>query len=377
MSKFYTREINRHNTVYKIFNIPILKLKNDESKAAAIVQNSFDLAQIKKSENLIIFFIPPTTEVIGGVMSIYSICEHSRKINSDYSCVIATLPGKRTIAFNDNFKNNEKIYRFEQITHNATNAKHVIIHIPEYFSKIFYKNLDRYEKQFLKNIPDLQINILNQNTKNMPDDISDLFKITDNITQTIAHNRYANQEYCNKFGIPLHYISVDINLKNYKKYSFEEKEKIILYSKDENLYKQNVLIKLKENFPNWQFIQIDNMTFSQYMDIVAKSYFIISFGEGMDGYFIQPAYVGTIGISVYNNNYFPDESWKTLKNVYVSYDEMINCICKDLHKAAKDEDLYYDIINKQRGMLDKIYNYDNFIENLTRFYNKDYDWRAN
>lgn len=375
MFKFYTREINNTHTIYKVFGVRVLKLKNDESKASAIVQNSFDLTDIRMSEKLIIFLIPPTTEIIGGVMSAFSLCEHSRKLNPDFHCLIATLPGKRTVAINDNFKNNERIFRFEQIVNNALNAKQVIIHIPEYFAGIFYSKLDKSEIEFLKNINDLQINILNQNINNMPEDISDLFKITNNVTQTVAHKRYATQNFYNKWGIPLHYVAVDINLRDYKIYPFEEKEKIIVYSNDNNIYKQKILSKLLERFSDWKFVEVHNMTFGKYMDIIARAYAVISFGEGMDGYFIQPAYVGSIGISVYNSDFFPDESWKNFKNVYESYDTMLDNICADLNSMVTNKDLYYDIIKEQREKFDEIYNINEFVRNLGRFYSKDYDFR--
>ena len=54
-----------------------------------------------------------------------------------------------------------------------------------------------------------------------------------------------------------------------------------------------------------------------YMDYIAKAMFVISFGEGFDGYFIQPCLVGSVGIAVYNERFFPDSSWKELDNVYL------------------------------------------------------------
>ena len=52
-----------------------------------------------------------------------------------------------------------------------------------------------------------------------------LYKLTKNITQTLAHDRYATQEICNKWKMPTHLFSVNIDLSKYKNFTFEEKGK--------------------------------------------------------------------------------------------------------------------------------------------------------
>lgn len=61
---------------------------------------------------------------------------------------------------------------------------------------------------------------MNQNIELMPEPekLKDLYKLTNNITQTIAHDRYATQEVCDKWQIPTHLFSVNIDLTKYKYY---------------------------------------------------------------------------------------------------------------------------------------------------------------
>ena len=64
--------------------------------------------------------------------------------------------------------------------------------------------------------------------------LKNLYKLTDNITQTVAHDRYATQEICNKYKIPTHLFSALWDMSAYKKRDFSQKEKIIVLSPDAN-----------------------------------------------------------------------------------------------------------------------------------------------
>ena len=316
-------------------------------------------------------------KVCGGVMSIFSLCETSRKFVSDSLCIISTYPkSKYTYANNDKFLNNENIYRFSQIIDNCKSLEELIIHIPEYYSEYFYRDLKHKDKKFLKSIKNLHLNIMNQNIELMPEPkkLRNLYKLTNNITQTIAHDRYATQEVCNKWQIPTHLFSVNIDLERYKTYSFEEKEKIIVLSPDNNNYKNEVIEKLKKDFSDWKLITVQNMTFPQYMDLISKAFFVITFGEGMDGYLNQPLYKNSVGIAVYNENFFPDESWKKLKNIYSSYEDLIENISSDLKELHQDKELYTKTIESHICKLNSIYVANNYGENLERYYKKDYDF---
>lgn len=351
-----------------------LKIESNEAK---IQQDLYDLSNLQNAEKLILFLIQSDIKTNGGIMSIFSLCQTSRKLNTDSVCILSTYPNaKYTHAKNETFPNEEQIYRFSQIVDNCKNLKEMIIHIPEYYAKQFYKNLTKKDIEFLKSIKSLQLNILNQNIELMPKPKKwhNLYKLTNNITQTIAHNRYATQEVCNKYKIPTHLFSVNFDLSKYKKYPFEEKEKIIVLSPDENSYKSQIVKKLKAELPDWQFITVQSMTFPQYMDLVGKAYFTITFGEGMDGYFSQPVYVKSLGFAVYNDKFFPNNSWKNLKNVYSSYEKMEENICNDLKMLYSNKDLYYLSIQEHLNKIHEFYNINNYLSNIERFYKKEYDF---
>jgi len=357
-----------------------LKLKNKkyyaETKEAIKIQDDYNLLKLINAEKIILFFIPYKFKMCGGIMSIFSLCEYSRHINNDSFCLIATYPGKLTYAKNEEFNNSEQIYRWEQIVKNAKNVKELMIHIPEYYAKDFYSDLSKDEIKFLKSIESLHINIMNQNIELMPkpENLKELYKLTSNITQTIAHDRYATQEICNKWQMPTHLFSVHIDCSKYKSYEFDKKEKIIVLSPDENENKSTIVDKLKRELPDFKLITVESMRFGDYMDLIARAYFTITFGEGMDGYFSQPCYVNSLGFAVYNDKFFPDSSWMELKNVYSSYEEMVFNIISDMECLSKNEIDYTNAIIKTKEKHSKLYQLDQFENNLKKFYEYNYDF---
>ena len=378
-NRLFSKERTETHDIYHIFGIKIAfpnKLFRRESDASKIIQNSLDLTHIINAKKLIVFLTPPTLKLNGGIMSIFSLCQASRDIVKDAFCCISTFPGKYTYIINDSFYNNERVLRFEQIINNAKKVQELILHIPEYYSKKFYKNLKKKDIKFLQSIPSLHINIMNQNIELMPEPnvLKDLYRLTNNITQTIAHNRYATQEVCDKWNIPTHLFSVNIDLSKYRTVDFFDKENIIVLSPDKNEYKDNIVEKLKKDFPNFEIITVQNMTFNEYMDLISRAYFTVTFGEGMDGYFTQPYYVNSIGFAVYNDKFFPDKSWENIPTLYNSYESMLENIADNMNKFLNNEKLYKDTINIFLEKHKLLYNPIKYKENLNRFYNKKYDF---
>lgn len=382
INKIFSKEEKNKHIIYKILGLKF-KFRNlkyyKQFIDAVKIQDAYDLTNLNNAKKLILFLIPSPDECVinGGIMSIFSLCETSREINPDATCIISTFPNKKyTYAKNDKFLNNESIYRFSQIVDNAKNLEEMILHIPEYYADDFYNDLTERDIEYLKSIKNLHINIMNQNIELMPEPekLRDLYKLTNNITQTLAHDRYATQEVCDKWQIPTHLFSVNIDLGKYKSYSFEEKEEIIVLSPDCNENKEKIVKKLEKELPDWKLITVNNMTFTEYMDLISRAFFTITFGEGMDGYFGQPQYVNSVGFAVYNDEFFPNNNWKNFENVYASYDEMYENIVADVKKYSQNKEKYEKIIKDFINENSKLYQISKFYDNLKRFYKKEYDF---
>lgn len=380
IKKLFSKEKTDTHDIYRIFGIKLAvrdkKREFEETKASKYIQDTLDLSVLQNSKKIIVYLTPAEAKINGGVMSIFSLCQATREIYPNSFCTLSTYPNGKTYVINDKFNNNEKVLRFDQIVNNAKNVQELILHIPDYYADDFYGDLNEQDLRFLKSVPNLQLNIMNQNIELMPEpeDLQDLYKLTNNITQTIAHDRYATQEVCNKWQMPTHLFSVDIDLSKYKKINFPDKEKIIVLSPDKNEYKDNIVEKIEKDFSDFKIITVQNMTFNEYMDLISRAYFTITFGEGLDGYFSQPQYVGSVGFAAYNDDFFPDESWKDLLNVYKNYDEMFEKITNDMKKLLNNQELYAQTINDTLNKINKFYNKEQFKDNLLRFYNNKYDF---
>ena len=374
IKSFYRKDIRERRNEEKYF-INFFK----EQRA---IQDTYDLTSIQKAKKLVVFVIPPEISVYGGMMSFFSLCEKSRDVLGDSALtLIATCPymwkGQlSTFCKNDNFPNNEKIYRFEQLTKNAENVSEMILHIPEIYAKQFCSLCTKQDIKFIRSVPNLHINILLQNIDLMPSlgELTELYSLSKNITLTAAHEKYATQETSNKWKAPLKHISAIIDITKYKEIPFYKKEKIIVFSPDE--HKDKVVIRrfIEEELPDYKIVVVKNMKFNDYMDLITRAFFTITFGEAFDGYFIQPYGVGSMGFSVYNNRFFPDKSYLEWKTVYSSYLDMAKKLKNDVQYWKNHPHEYYKFIGMAKKKFDSIYVNDSVKENLKLFYNNKYDY---
>lgn len=325
-----------------------------------------------KDKHLIIFLIPPKKIINGGVMSIFSLCKESRRFyNIHHSDVILSVyPGYKSYRKNDLFENDEYIYSFKEAlkTHNT---RDITLHIPEYALK---ELVPKFESSEYKDI-NFTINILNQNIKMMPDlnVTSSLFGISKNITQTIAHNRYASQAIADHYAIPTHLLSVYLDQHQYKQVPYSNKHNTILFSPDGNIHKDNILSIVREKLPQYDLVEINNLTYDQYKQAIASAKFVITFGEGFDGYLIESSMSGTISMAVYNDDFFPSPDYKNVPGIYASYDAMTSAIVEDI-VLYDDADTYTKTSTRLLNRLTQIYRYDKYITNLKKFYEGHYSY---
>lgn len=369
---------------FKIRTIIKLLLKQiiiiQETKKSIAIQDGLDIDQLNKANKIILFLVPGEIKITGGIMSIYHFAEISREIKQDALIIISTYPGYITHSKNNTFDNNELVYRFNQIIKNCNNLKEFIIHIPEYYVKDFYKDLSRKQIRVLKSIERLHINILNQNIQLMPtpNEVQNLYKLTNNITQTTGFIRYSTQEVADKYNIPLYYMPSFNNLNKCIIKNFEKKKKLILYSPDFHPLKSKILGKIQDNLIGFRLKEIKNLTYNQYLDAIADAMFCISFGEGFDGYYIQPYYAKSIGICVYNDTFFPKREIKSFPFVYESYEKMYEKIVNDINNIYQNK-IYYEQTSKN------IFNYfknninkkEYTIKGINKLYNSKPDYIPN
>lgn len=329
----------------------------------------------ENEKNLIVFLLPELSLLGGGILSINTIAEVSETFSHLHKCkiILATLPSVNTYINFEKFDSHFNIYRFEQIPKYFKNIKKMIIHIPELYVPRFVMKLKPEEMLWLKNIEDLQANILNQNDSYMPrpKEIEYLRKIIPNLTMTVAHRQYCTRQQRSSYNMPVHFLSAS-NLVTYFYQKYEKKENLLVYSPDQHPYKERILNKIRKEMPQLKMLEIKDMSYLQYRKVISRAKWMITFGEGLDGYFAESIRSGCISFAVYNNVFF-NPSYDSLENIYDSYPLMYENIVNDLVRL--DEKGKFEELNKRLRDIDrKEYDDDQYIENIRKFYAKEYTY---
>ena len=324
-----------------------------------------------------VYFVPPDHIINGGVMSIFSICKEARSLSSNDKnsfFYISTYPGTPSYGKNTLFDNNEVVYDFESILKKHNNISSIVLNIPELVITKVSNSLNAHS-DYLNNVDEVYINVLNQNIKYMPEvnDFLSLYKYTDKVSQSTAHNRYATQELSDIYGVPLKHLSVYLDPSQYK-FIEEKSERLIVYSPDNSEEKQAIISKLKNELTEYEFIEVRGLKYDEYKELLGRARYVITFGEGMDGYFIESSFSGAVPISVYNDDFFPGDDFLSFDSVFANAIEMKNNLVKTIQKMDGNKIAYEQLRDSIFKSTKKYYNFENYRNNLRGLLQHDFDY---
>lgn len=320
------------------------------------------------NKKLVIFLTPGYDIVNGGILSINSIFMESAKLlSSNGICVImCIMPGEPNILHYTKFYNNNYIYKLSQVLSYFNNLDSLIIHIPEYGIYQFLKMTSSHEKGELRKINNLHFNILLQNIDMINNKYIIKLKKLGKVTCTTAHEQYSNHKIRKQLGIPIHKLSTFVDPNQYNRENYSNKENLLIVSPDSNQLKNKILKLIYTQLPQIEIKIIRNLNYEAYKSLISKAKWALTFGEGLDGYFIETIFSGGISFAVYNSRFFTKD-FKSLKTVYSSYDELIKNICSDITRLD-NPDAYINYQNEQYKICAKYYNYNQYLKNLELFY---------
>ncbi|NCO10969.1 hypothetical protein GW930_03655 [Candidatus Saccharibacteria bacterium] len=288
-------------------------------------------------------------------------------MNEDPSAVfhIITYPNNPGYGHNDLFENDEVVYSLDEILDKYTKISKLVLNIPELAVPGFLGRLLKY-KQAFQAVPYISINILNQNIRYMPgpSDIQQLRAVANHITQSTAHERYANQSTADTYALPLKHLSVYLDPSQYKRVPIEKKNNLIVYSPDDSAYKDELIRSIKVKMPGYTFKEIRNLKYPKYKQLLERAKFVITFGEGMDGYFIEGAFSGAIPLSVYNSDFFPDSDFLKLPCVFESDVSILKSAQETIVELANSTNFYKETQDKAFDMTAHFYNFSNYSNNI-------------
>jgi len=326
-----------------------------------------------KTEKLVVFLTPGYDTVSGGILSISSIYEESIRFKYIHKAeiIMCTIPGDPPLLRYTKFNNQNYIYKFSQVLSYFQNLQNLMIHIPEYCINQFLKNVDYLR---LNQIKDVHLNIMLQNIKllDKKENIEKL-KTIGRVTCTTAHEQYSTIEMREKLGFPLHKLSVYGSPEQYKKERYVEKENLMIISPDSHPQKYEVLNLIGKLFPQLKIFIIKNLTYDEYKNVISRAKWALTFGEGLDGYFVETIFSGGVSFAIYNSTFFTKD-FKSLRTVYDSYDLLIKKISLDI-KDLDNEITYNNYQRKQYELCCRYYNYKKYINNLELFYKGNYTYK--
>ena len=326
-------------------------------------------------ERLIILLTPGKDIVNGGIMSICSIYEETRTIYQIHGAeaVMCTVPGDPILLRYTRFKNSVHLYRFSQVLSHFKNLQHLIVHVPECYPEQFLKNLDYRDYLHLRKVKRLHFNILLQNIDYLSP-IAYLQELAElgRLTFTTAHDTYTTKEMRNKLGFPMHKLSTFLTPEKYVAKTYREKEDSMIVSPDPHPSKSRILRMIAEDMPHLRIQIIQNLKYEEYKELISRAKWALTFGEGLDGYFVESVFSGGISFSVYNPRFFTKD-FRPLRTVYDNYDLLAARICSDIQKLDS-EPAYATYQQQQYDLCNKYYSHEQYAKNLQLFYEGKYTY---
>ena len=259
--------------------------------------------------------------------------------------MLATLPAQESFFSYPTFDCPLHVFRFYQLADWFENLQSLLIHVPELYLEFFLRGLREQDLQWMQQIPMLHFNILNQNIKLMPQPevVRRLQILGGKGTQTVAHDAYCNQEMRDRYSVSLHRLRAHKHSR-YTLRGYSEKEQLLAYSPDDNPNKQKVLDLLTKEFPQLELREIRDLKYEEYLELISRAKWVITFGEGWDAYFVQPFLSGGISFAVYNKDFFLPEQ-KIWPTVFESYEALLAALPKRMREL--DEKAAYMRVNAQ------------------------------
>ncbi|QUH22665.1 hypothetical protein HYG87_02205 [Methanobacterium alkalithermotolerans] len=326
-------------------------------------------------KELIIFLTPGYDDISGGILSISSICTETDKLFSSPSsgAMICNLPGDPPLLKYTRFSNNHHLYNFSQALDYFPHLEELIIHIPEFAIGQFIINLTPGDRAAFKKLKKLHINLLLQNIDYLPPlkEINALKKLGF-LSCTTAHEQYSTRKMQEYLGCPLHKLSVFISPENYNRKPFSQRDDLMIISPDPHPLKSRVLDKLTENLPDLKLQIIENLSYEEFKELISGTKWALTFGEGLDGYFVETVFSGGIGFSVYNEQFFTPDFQK-LKTVYPSYPSLLDNMVNDI-KAMDNQEDYQEYQEHEYRLCTEYWDYQDYLQNLKLFYQGEYTY---
>ncbi len=322
---------------------------------------------------LIVLLVPGLDKVNGGILSITSIYGETRTLRDVHHAetILCTLPGDPLLLKYTRFQNTNDVFEFPEVLEYFHKLRELTIHVPEYAVDGFLRHLSPAARRRLSQIAEVKLNILMQNVSLMPSGrhVAALGRLGP-VTCTTAHAKYSTPDVRARLGVPLHKLSVFNSPEQYERRAYQDKDNLMVVSPDDHPRKRSVLRRLARDFPDLEIRVVRRLSYEEYKDLIARARWALTFGEGLDGYFLETVLSGGISFAVYNPM-FHTEDFRGLRTVYDSYDTLSERISPDV-ASLDSQAAYAGYQSVQYRLCASYYRHEDYVANLRRFYEGKY-----
>lgn len=325
-----------------------------------------------KTRRLIVFLTPGYELRAGGVLTIATFYRESEALKHLHQAkvVLCTVPGDPFFLKYSWFENRNYILNLESLLKLCGRLDYLQLHIPEYTVDRVVEWLTLKAPTLMRNVRELHLNVLLQNIDLIQGQNVSGLKRFGRVTCTTAHEAYSNRATREALGVSLHRLSTCNGPERYSLLEYQEKEPLMIVSHDDHPLREQVLRQVAQAFPELRIEVIRDLCFEEYLKLARGAKWSLTFGEGLDSYFVDPVFSGGVSFAVFNERFFTP-AFAKLENVYPSWDVLIERIVADMHRL--DEPVAYKRCWRQAyDLLTSLYSTDRFRENLRMFYRGEY-----
>jgi len=323
--------------------------------------------KLATARSVIIFLVPGLDIVNGGVRSIISLAEESEKLTAIHNSMVfvCSMPGDPPLQRFTKFNNSVRIFSLWSVIQEAAQVRGLLVHIPE----VYVRRFDEYIRVLdtKRTTCRLRFNVMLQNIDFLPEasDLASLKQIG-TISCSTAHRQYFTTAVANRLGCQLFHFSTLVDPSLYKRKTFAQKDNLIILSPDFAPEREQIIDALSAYLPGFEVRIVQNITFETYSEWIESAKFTITFGEGLDGYFVESIFSGAIGCAKYNDRFFT-ENFKDMPFVFSSWADMATHLPEMIHQT-NEANAFETIQSAQYLVLCEVYRYSEYIDNLKHFY---------
>jgi hypothetical protein len=339
---------------------------------AHLTQSVMTHAATFRTKRLIVFLTPGYEVRAGGVLAIASYYRESIALRHIHGAkvVLCTVPDDPPFFKYSWFENHNYILEPESVLKGCTQLDSLLIHVPAYTVDRILDWLTSASPTLLSKVREIHLNILLMNIDNIQGKNVSGLKRFGKVTCTTAHEAYTNSTTREAMGVPLHRLSVCIGPEYYSLSGYQEKEDLLIVSPDWHPLKEKVLHQIAQAYPDLTIKVIENLSYGDYRKLVRRAKWSLTFGEGLDGYFIEPVFSGGVSFAVFNDRFFTPP-FSNLETLYHSWEVLMEKMTADMKRL--DEPVAYSRCWRQTyDLVSSLYGTEQFRENLRMFYRGEY-----